>query len=121
VISSFLLSDLVITHIGWYIVLGHSLGFGWGRGEGVLLGFFGYHTACELDSMTHMASVGWAEIGRFIQLGLIGPAWFHFFRHRKLGKHNYLPHGSESFSVQHICIGLKAASLWIDFQSLHYF
>ncbi len=34
VISSFLLSDLVITHIDWYIVLGHSLGFGWGRGEG---------------------------------------------------------------------------------------
>jgi len=39
---------------------------------------FGYYTACELDSVTHMASVGWAEIGRFIQLGLIGPAWFYF-------------------------------------------
>jgi hypothetical protein len=32
-----------------------------------------------------MASAGWAEIGRFIQLGLIGPAWFYFFRLRKLG------------------------------------
>ncbi len=40
VISSFLLSDLVITHIGWYIVLGHSLGFGWRRGGGYCLDFW---------------------------------------------------------------------------------